>query len=273
MQIPACMEYILPAFATVFLSAFVFNKIIEPAYILIFHKPMFVHFYLFPQKLSKTAQDVLQREFSFYKMLSASGKVYFQHRVSRFIKTYKFVGRDGLVVTDEMKVKIAATSVMLTFGMRKYLYDVFDTILIYPQVYTSPKDGVMHKGEFNPAMRVIVFSWHDFEQGILFDNDNLNLGLHEFAHALHFDSLRKRRAGASATIYRDMFNGIMDYVAKPENRARLVEQDYFRKYAYTNPHEFMAVILEYFFETPNTFKQKFPELYDLVKKMINFRER
>lgn len=176
------------------------------------------------------------------------------------------------MVTDEMKIKIAATSVMLTFGMRKYLYNVFDTILLYPEVYASPRDGTLHKGEFNPALRVIVFSWNDFEQGLLFDSDNLNLGLHEFAHALHFDSLRKRRAGASATIYRDMLNEIMEYVANPEKRARLIEQDYFRNYAYTNQHEFMAVVLEYFFETPHVFKQKFPELYDLVKKMINFRE-
>lgn len=266
------MEIFLASLAAILVIVFAFNRIIEPLYILVFQKPLFVHFYLFPKRLPTEQQVLLAKEFTFYKKLSDGRKVYFEHRVNKFIEVYNFAGRDGLEVTDEMKVKIAATSVMLTFGMRKYLYDVFTTIILYPDIYASPRDGAMHKGEFNPALGVIVFSWPDFEQGLLFDNDNLNLGLHEFAHALHFDSLRKRRRGASASIYRDMYNEIMVYVANTEKRARLVEQNYFRRYAYTNQLEFMAVILEYFFETPQDFKQKFPELYILVSKMINFRE-
>jgi hypothetical protein len=38
---------------------------------------------------------------------------------------YKFFGRGKFVVTDQSKVLIAATYVMLTFGMRHYLIDVF----------------------------------------------------------------------------------------------------------------------------------------------------
>jgi Mlc titration factor MtfA (ptsG expression regulator) len=265
------MEVAFLALTAIVVIVFAFNRIIEPAYMLIFHKPVFVHFYLFPKKLQEDQEAILNQHFSFYRKLSPRRKIYFRHRVHTFIENYNFAGRD-IEVTDEIKVKIAATSVMLTFGMRKYLYDVFKAVVIYPEVYESPKDGQLHKGEFNPALRVIVFSWHDFEQGLLFDNDNLNLGLHEFAHALHFDSLSRRRPGASAVMYRDMFDEIMEYVADPEKRKRLVGGNYFRSYAFTNQHEFMAVILEYFFETPREFKQKFPELYSLVKKMINFRE-
>ncbi|WP_374707785.1 zinc-dependent peptidase [Flavobacterium sp. J372] len=47
---------------------------------------------------------------------------------------------------------------------------------------------------------------------------------------------------------------------------------YLRDYAYTNQFEFLAVVLEHFFETPTEFKQRFPELYGMVKRMINFRE-
>jgi Mlc titration factor MtfA (ptsG expression regulator) len=52
----------------------------------------------------------------------------------------------------------------------------------------------------------------------------------------------------------------------------IAKLNYFRLYAYTNQYEFIAVILEYFFETPREFKQKLPELYGMVKKMINFKE-
>jgi MtfA peptidase len=208
------MELLFLALAAILVVVFTFKRIIEPAYMLIFHRPVFVHLYFFPKKLPKLQQATLHQYFSFYRNLSPQRKIYFQHRVCSFIENYNFAGRD-IEVTDEMKVKIAATSVMLTFGMRKYLYDVFKAVVIYPEVYESPKDGQLHKGEFNPALGVIVFSWHDFEQGLLFDNDNLNLGLHEFAHALHFDSLSRRRPGASAVMYGDMFDEIMEYVADP----------------------------------------------------------
>lgn len=256
------------AFVLVFI---IFRRIVEPAYMLIFNRPVYVHFYPFPKKLTKQQKEILRQNFKFYRDLSTVRKRYFEHRVHSFIERYTFLGRGSLEVTDEMKLKIAATAVMLTFGMRSYLPTVFEGIIIYPDIFESG-NGNMHKGEFNPAAKAIVFSWKHFMQGLEFDSDNVNLGLHEFAHAIHLDSRIKRRPGSSAIIYNDMFDEIMVYVDKAENRQRLKDINYFRSYAFTNSYEFIAVMLEYFFETPKEFKQKLPELYNKVKKMINFRE-
>lgn len=264
------MEIVAFCFIGVILAILIFKRIIEPAYMLIFNKPLYVHFYLFPKKLDESQKAILRRDFKFYRNLSLVRKGYFEHRVHQFINNYTFLGR-GLEVTEEMKIKIAATGVMLTFGMRSYLPSVFKGIIIYPDIFES-RTGNMHKGEFNPGVKAIVFSWKDFQEGLEFDNDNINLGLHEFSHALQLDSLAKRRPGSSAIIYSDMFHEIMAYIDKPANRQRLMETNYFRSYAYTNPFEFIAVVLEYFFETPQEFKKKHPDLYDMVKKMINFRE-
>jgi Mlc titration factor MtfA (ptsG expression regulator) len=57
---------------------------------------------------------------------------------------------------------------------------------------------------------------------------------------------------------------------KPEILQSYIESSYFRDYAYLNSVEFIAVILEHFFETPSEFEARFPELYGKVKKMINF---
>lgn len=248
-----------------------FNVLIEPAYMLMFDKPVYVHWYLFTNELPTEAQSILNKEFGFYRNLTPARKKYFRHRVHAFIEYYDFVGREGLEVTDAMKIRIAATNVMLTFGMRQYLTDVFQTIIVYPDAFLSLSTQEYHKGEFNPAVGAVVFSWHHFMEGIEYDNDNLNLGLHEFAHALHFSSLRKRTVGTASVLYRDMLDKIMKYISKPANREKLAQADYFRLYAYTNQFEFIAVILEYFFETPNEFRQKLPELYDMVSKMINFK--
>lgn len=269
---PTPLEIIILLFSLTFLILFVFRIIIEPTYIMVFNKPIYVHLYMFPKEISPRYKSVLEREFSFYRNLPLAKRKYFRHRVQSFMENYQFVGREGLAVTEEMKVKIAATSVMLTFGMRNYLSDLFETILIYPDIFLSPSSDEYHKGEFNPAAGVVVFSWKHFIEGIEYDNDNLNLGLHEFAHVLHLDSLKRRRIGSSSVIYTDMFDKIMEYIAKPQNREKLMKAEYFRLYAYTNQYEFIAVILEYFFETPMVFRQKLPELYFMVEKMINFKQ-
>ena len=141
-----------------------FNVLIEPAYMLMFDKPVYVHWYLFTNELPTEAQFILNKEFRFYRNLSPVRKKYFRH----------FVGREGLEVTDAMKIRIAGTNVMLTFGMRQYLTDVFQTIIVYPDTFLSLASEEYHKGEFNPAAGAIVFSWRHFMEGIEYDNDNLN---------------------------------------------------------------------------------------------------
>ncbi|OYQ37216.1 hypothetical protein CHU92_08750 [Flavobacterium cyanobacteriorum] len=261
---------VLLMFAALILYTFFFIsvKIIESAWMMAFNKPLYVHFYLFPKELQPQEQAVLQREFSFYRNLPDKRKRYFRHRVHCFIKKYKFFGRKGLEVTEDMKLVIAGTWVMLTFGMRRFLPNIFKAIILYPDIFESA-NGNLHKGEFNYGARAVVFSWKHFVEGMAFTSDNLNLGLHEFAHALHIDSV-KQRGGASAIIYSDMFDKIMAYVSNPDNAAGLREANYLREYAYTNQYEFIAVALEYFFETPKEFRQKLPALYDMVAQMINF---
>ena len=249
---------------------FAYNVVVEPIYAFVFRKPMYVHFYPFPKKLSLKQLNILHTQFEFYKKLSSKDKNYFEHRVAVFLKNYPFYGKEGLIITEEVRVLIAATAIMLTFGMRTFLFTVIDKIIVFPEAYYSTMNDEYHKGEFNPRMKAIVFSWKDFVEGFEISNDNLNLGLHEFSHVLHFEGLKK--SDTSATIFSVTYSEIMEQVKHPPNYKKLIESDYFRIYAYTNQFEFIAVILEHFFETPNQFKLEFPQLYEKVKTMINFKE-
>lgn len=264
------MNYLLILFGAIFISLFAYNVVVEPVYAFFFRKPIYVHFYPFPKKLSLQQLQILNNQFEFYQKLDPKNKRYFEHRVATFIDKYPFYGKESLVITDEMKVLISATAIMLTFGMRNYLFAIIDKIIIYPDVYYSTMNENYHKGEFNPMMKAIVFSWKHFQEGYDISNDNLNLGLHEFSHVLHYQGLRN--TDTSATIFAATYENIMEQVKYPTNYKRLVNSDYFRVYAYTNDFEFIAVILEHFFETPQQFKSEFPELFEQVKVMINFTE-
>ena len=253
----------------VFVFGYPLFVVFEKAYALFFHKPLYVHFYLSPKKVSLQQLEMLAR-MDFYKKLPPDRKHYFEHRVAVFIKNYQFYGNGDFEVTDEMKIAIASSAIMLTFGMRFYLFTNFDKIIIYPDSYHSTITDVHHNGEFNPKARVIVFSWKHFQEGIAIGDNNLNLGLHEFAHALHFQS--KKVSNVSLLLFADMHQKIIADIQNPRNNKMLVESGYFRDYAFTNNYEFIAVLLEHFFETPLEFKSQFPELYTKVRKMINFDE-
>lgn len=245
-----------------------FKLIAEPLYILLFKKPLYIHYYPFPRKITEIQKSILRKEFHFYKNLSEKRKTYFEHRVGAFLLKYKFIGNAISVEQDEMKMIVAGTYVMLTFGMRHYLTTVFDKIIIYPEIYYSTVNEAYHKGEFNPKLKAIVFSWSDFLSGHQITNNNINLGLHEFTHALHIGS--KKRNYSSDGIFVDEFNAILEYLQDADFRQKMVNDSYFRDYAYENQFEFLAVLLEHFFETPEEFKRFYPELFEHVRRMINF---
>jgi Mlc titration factor MtfA (ptsG expression regulator) len=225
-------------------------KFLEYAFGLVFGKPLFVHFCPFPKKISPEALQFLKVQFPFYVRLSDKEKVYFEHRVARFLDKYEFVSREGFVITEEVKVHVVATLAMLSFGMREYLSDVF-----------------YHKGEFNPNTKTVVFSWEDFQKGFDISSDNLNLGIHEFAHVLHHQGLQSNDSGA--VLFSRMYKIINEEVSDSLFREQLIQSDYFRVYAFTNQFEFLAVILEHYFETPLEFEKRFPQLYKNVSLMLN----
>lgn len=251
-----------------FLILYYAFRMIEMSYVLKQKKPLYNHIYLFLRKLDPKQKSVLQNQFSFYKKLNKKDKKHFEHRVASFIRDKHFIGRDT-DITEEMKVLISATAVMLTFGFRDFYIGLISKIVVYPDKFYSNINKAYHKGEFNPKLKTLVLSWKDFKEGFDIDNDNLNLGIHEFTHAIHLNSMKER--DVSSTIFSDSFKELSKLLSTNNSlRDELVESEYFRDYAYTNQFEFLAVAIENFVETPKDFKAQFPEVYNKVKQMLNF---
>jgi Mlc titration factor MtfA (ptsG expression regulator) len=244
--------------------------VIEIIYLRNYKKPLVVFANVNFYQLQETQKQILSQNFQFYKQLKPKYKRYFEHRIANFINTYEFVGRD-ISVTEEMKVTIAGTAIMLTFGMRDYLNPLFKRIIIFPDIYYSDQTENYHKGEFNPRLESIVFSWKHFKEGIEITNDNLNLGLHEFTHAFHIHSLKSDKA--TAVLFNESLQNLFKVVSNPQLKEQLINSGFLRDYAYENKFEFVAVLLEYFFESPQEFKSKFPSIFIKVKHMINYNEK
>ncbi len=232
-----------------------------------YDRPLFRHYFVY-KKLSSFQIQILNDDFDFYSKLSEKHKKQFQHRISYFLSEKKFIGRGELIVTEQIKVLIAAVACMLSFGRKNYNYSLIDFILIYPAEFYSTVNGNFHKGEFNPKERALVLSWKDFQEGYQINNDNLNVGIHEFMHAMQLEA--KNSGDIDSARFIKQFQNILKQLTKQDVKDQLDKTNFFRTYAFTNQYEFMAVLAEYFFESPQDFKALFPKLYNYTKKLLNF---
>lgn len=241
---------------------------VETIYVMKYNRPLYDNFSFHLKKLPPEQLKILENNFLFYNKLDDKHKKYFEHRVAAFINEKSFIGRKGIEITDEIRVLISATACMLTFGFRNFHIDLINRIFIYPEEYYSTINDEFHKGEFNPKMGALVLSWKDFKEGVGHPKDHVNLGIHEFTHAIHLNCLRRR--DVSSIIFRSTFNDLIRIISNKEQGSKLIESHFLRRYAFTNQFEFLAVTIESFIETPEEFKSKFPKIYSKIKQMLNF---
>ncbi len=242
-------------------------SLVERGYALILKKPLYVHFYWKLHKLPDNLLILLRHQSNYFNKLNHTEQQYFEHRVTSFLRKYRFTRRNEAVIDDEIKILVASAYVMLTFGMRRYLTNSFKTILIHPDSYFSAEENQLHNGEFNPKYKVVVFSRRALLEGMQQGSDNSNLAIHEFAHVVTFQSMKGK--DVSASIFSDQYQKIIKEITQLNTAKELRNSNFFRIYAFTNQFEFVAVMLEHYFENPSHFEKEFPELYKDVKLMIN----
>jgi MtfA peptidase len=226
--------------------------------------PIPTYFELNARRFPKRYDEFLIKNDKYYRSLSYKRQRSFGSRVMRFIRNTNISGRDGLRINGEIVLTIAAAAVKITFGMRHWEFTQFDQIIVYPDEFYSKTFDAKLKGETN-AHGIIVFSWKDLQFGVEDPNDAINLGYHEFAHALFIEHLMIPYEDEFKKHYRPWLMFIRDN----DKLQEVEDKEIFRAYAAANEMEFFAVALENFFEDPNHFEKELPVLFNHLTKMLN----
>lgn len=258
--LPVFILFLLAFWAAFALLGFSIFKIVTGAANFIFDR-----YILLVYTLSSQEKGTLEYKISFYKNLNASNKRKFECNVKYFITKKEFEGRDGCLVTSEMKLLVAAAATQIAFGHFPTIYEHFRRIVIYPDKYFSGSTQRYHFGEVQ-SNGVIKLSWKSFTEGAAIHNDGIHVGYHEMAHALKIED---------STLH-DMEHCFMDKYALQnfhkyanERIRNYTEGTYMRNYAFSNSEEFFAVSIEYFFETPAQLKKHEPEVYNYLRTILN----
>ncbi len=218
---------------------------------------------------------ILQSSLPLYNRMPESVRSSVEPLVVEFLRKVRFVGCNGLAVTDEMRLVVATQACLLIAGQRVKPYEELMSVLLYPDEFlvnrtTEDEAGVVTEfedvlsGESHDTTRVVL-SWRDIKEP-LEEGDICNVVLHEFAHYLDHS------VDGAFTDVADRNESLKDWHAvlasEFEAHSEAVEADeetLIEARGAEDPSEFFAYATEVFFEAPAELKEHHPRLYDGLK--------
>jgi Mlc titration factor MtfA (ptsG expression regulator) len=202
--------------------------------------------------------------FTYFNDLPAEQKQRFVKRVYEFRlgKKFHFIGLEN---NEDTAILVSSSAVQVTFGLSNYLLSHFKDIYILADAYRMDDDEELYIGHVAPEG--IYLSWKHFLQGYAHKRDNINVAVHEMAHALLYNNFFAQYGIDShfRLNYERFSNSTGPILADVITKRR----SYLRSYAFSNLHEFWAVSVEAFFENPEGLKLNMPDLYEALCRVLN----
>jgi Mlc titration factor MtfA (ptsG expression regulator) len=218
-------------------------------------------------------RDILKRRVPYVRAMPADLQRQLEQHIQVFVAEKAFIGCSGLVMSDEMRITIAAQACLLLLNRPRGYYPNLRQILVYPggfvvQRAQTDDNGVAHharqalSGE-SWSQGQVILSWHDALEGAALPHDGQNVVIHEFAHQL--DQETGAANGAPVLARRDQYARWSQVLgaefAQLQARSAQRQTSLFSDYGATDPAEFFAVISEVFFEQPQRLAAEHPALY------------
>jgi len=223
---------------------------------------------------------ILERRVPYVRRLPAPLRRQLEQHIQVFIDEKPFIGCDGQVIDDEVRVTIAAQACLLILNRKPDYFPTLSQVLVYPSAFIVERVRAEPSGILQEERNAlsgeswthgqVVLSWEDTLQGAAIDHDGRNVVIHEFAHQL--DQQKGYANGAPYLGGRDRYpqwSAVLGHeFALLQQRSMSGEPPLILSYyGATNPAEFFAVASEVFFEQPAAMATLHPALYDELKKL------
>ena len=218
-------------------------------------------------------RQTLRRRVPYFRAMPVDLQLQLKKRIQVFLAEKPFIGCAGLVVTDEMRVTIAAQACLLILNRRTDYFANLRQILVYPGAFIVDKVHADGTGVLQDQRHVlsgeswqqgqVILSWQDTVAGADVPDDGRNVVIHEFAHQLDQDNGRangapwlggQRRRERWAQVLGDEFAAL-------QRRVQNGQPSLIGDYGASDPAEFFAVASEVFFEQPQRLAAEHAALY------------
>lgn len=223
------------------------------------------------QPIPDSFRAILQKDVVFYKALDENKKKEFEDRMMHFLATTRITGVKT-IVEDIDKIYIAASAIIPIFGFADWEYTNLNEVLLYPDSFNHEFEqtgndrnvlGMVGDGAYN---NIMILSRHELRQAFINTTGKTNTAIHEFVHLV--DKTDGTVDGVPAYFVNQEYIIPWLQLIRREIKKILSDDSDINPYGATNEGEFFAVVSEYFFERPDLFESKHPELYALLVKIF-----
>jgi Mlc titration factor MtfA (ptsG expression regulator) len=223
--------------------------------------------------------QIIEKQVSLYTILPDALRTELHGHIQVFLNDKEFIGQ-GITITDEIKLTIAANACILLLQGSNRIFPDFTSIIVYPDTYVATQtkqDGLAEHQEYSTrageswVRGPIVLSWKDVVKGSQHLRDGHNVVLHEFAHKLDeqnniMDGLPLLKDKSD---YAEWTKVLRKEYADLIKRSKRNKNSVLDEYGTVSPPEFFAVATESFFEKPKRMQRKLPDLYKQLQKFYN----
>ena len=227
--------------------------------------------------------------YPFLAQLSGAEQAHLRALSCRFLTQKEFHGAQGMVITDEIAVTIAAQACLPVLRLGLGWYDDFVGIVVHPGQMLARRErtdeiGVVHRysevlaGE---AMErgPVTLSWQDVAAAGESAGQGYNVVIHEFVHKIDMRDgapdgcppLPSRAAHATwQAVMKPAYQTFREKVAMAERFGG--EPPWLDAYGAESPVEFFAVACEAYFVNRQRFTQDFPALTTLFDQFFKVNQ-
>ncbi|MCW3074953.1 MAG: zinc-dependent peptidase [Flaviaesturariibacter sp.] len=218
--------------------------------------------------------DLLADYVPFYAALDEDSKKRFEDRFARFHAAVRITGANA-EVEDLDRVLIGAAAIIPVFYIPDWDYVNLREVLLYPGRFNldfeqgGPDRTVSGMVGNQHLEGVLLLSKWEMRQGFINPHSNRNVAVHEFVHLV--DKMDGTLDGVPQILlerkYMDRWKALLEATA---NSIRNGESD-IDAYGATSPVECFAVVSEYYFNQPELFKERHPELAEGLGRIYRSR--
>mgnify|MGYP001954797472 CR=1 FL=1 len=225
------------------------------------------------QPFKKAWRKIIQQRMPYFKSMPADLQLQLKQHIQVFLAEKHFIGCNGVIISDEIRITVAAQACLLLLNRKTDYYPQLKTILVYPRAFIKEQQsnnlgGVLLTPKVTLAgeswdFGKVILSWQDTVEGAQIPDDGHNVVIHEFAHQLDQENGKANGApilGKNHS-YQCWSQAFAVQFEQLQKQAKTNTPSIFDYYGATNPAEFFAVASEVFFEKSQQFHHQHPQLY------------
>lgn len=219
---------------------------------------------------SASWRRILGNKVSFYQELSAADQRRFEQEILYFINHTTITGVE-MEIDDTDRLLVAASAVIPLFGFPELRYRNISEVLLYKGTFNADHQtegeerNILGKVGSGDMHRLMILSLPALRQGFENEKSKNNVGIHEFVHLI--DKADGMTDGIPENLMQKQYVlPWLQLVNQEIDKIKENESD-INPYGATSKVEFLSVASEYFFNRPDLFAEKHPDLYALMTKM------